>query len=178
MSLDRASRDELRRRSARNRGRRDDDVEVGDPLLERLLLLRLLLGRQLGRVAARRLLRPHAEVEERRAEALDLLLHGRPDVECRDDGAEPARGRDRLQPGDAGADDQRAHRRDRAGGGHQHGEEARHAVGGEDDGLVAGDGRLRRERVHRLRARDARDRLHRERDRAALAEASDARLRP
>ena len=32
------------------------------------------------------------------------------------------------------------------------------------DGLVAGDGRLRRERVHRLRARDARDRLHRERD--------------
>ena len=38
--------------SAGNGGCRDDDVELGQPLLERRLLLRLLLGGQLGRVAA------------------------------------------------------------------------------------------------------------------------------
>ena len=41
-----------------------------------------------------------------------------------------------------------------------------HAVGGDQHGLVARHGRLRRERVHRLGARDSRDRLHRERDHA------------
>ena len=69
-ALDRARRDELRRRTAGNRGGRDHDVEVGNPLLERRLLLRLLLGRELARVAAGRLLGADAEVEERRAEAL------------------------------------------------------------------------------------------------------------
>ena len=53
-ALDCARGDELRRRPARNGGGRDHDVEVGDPLLERGLLLRLLLGRELRRVAARR----------------------------------------------------------------------------------------------------------------------------
>ena len=48
MSLDGARRDELRRRAAGNGCGRDDDVEVGDPLLERGLLLRLLLGRELA----------------------------------------------------------------------------------------------------------------------------------
>ena len=88
-----------------NGGRRDDDVEVGDALLERSLLLCLLLGRELRCVAARGLLRSYAEIQERRTEALDLLLHGGADVEGRDDGAEPASRRDRLQTGDAGTDD-------------------------------------------------------------------------
>ena len=137
MPLDRARRDELRRRAARDSGGRDHDVEVGDPLLERRLLLRLLLGRELARVAACGLLGADAEIEERRAEALHLLGDGRPHVECRDDRAEPPRGRDRLQARDAGADHERADRRDRAGCGHEHGEEARDAIRGEDDGLVA-----------------------------------------
>ena len=64
--------------------------------------------------------------------------------------------------------------RDRAGGGHQHREEPRHAVGGDQHGLVAGDVRLRGERVHRLGARDPRHGLHRERDDALAAQALDA----
>ena len=43
-------------------------------------------------------------------------------------------------------------------------------LGGEEDRLVAGDRALRGERVHRLRAGDARDRVHRERRDAALGE--------
>ena len=60
--------DELRRGTARNQRCRDDDVELRDPLLERLLLARLFLRRQLARVAALGLLADHTEVEERRAQ--------------------------------------------------------------------------------------------------------------
>ena len=140
------------------------------------LLLRLLLGRELASRSRLRSPRCGRRGRGTRRRGSPPAPDGRPHVECRHDGAEPARGGDRLQPGDARADDERAHRRDRAGGGHEHGKEPRHAVGGEDDGLVSGDGRLRRERVHRLRARDPRDRLHRERDDAALAQAGDPRL--
>ena len=80
-----ARRDELRSRAAGNGGGRDHDVEVGNPLFERSLLLRLLLGRELARVAAGRLLGADAEIEERRTEALHLLGHGRSHVEGRDD---------------------------------------------------------------------------------------------
>ena len=46
----------------------------------------------------------------------------------------------------------------------------------EERGLVPAHGRLRRERVHRLRARDPRHRLERERRHAALCERLDTRL--
>ena len=167
-------RDQLRGRPSGHGGGRDHDVEVGHPLLERALLLRLLLRRELPRVAALRLLPAHAEVEERRAERLHLLLDRRPDVERRHDRAEPPRGRDRLQARDAGAEHEDARRRDRPGRGHQHREELRAPVGAEQHALVAGDRRLRGERVHRLRARDPGHRLHRERDDAALAQPLDA----
>ena len=55
---------------------------------------------------------------------LHLLPHGRPRVERADDGAEAARGADRREPGDAGADDQHLARRHLAGGGDLAGEEA------------------------------------------------------
>ena len=143
------------------------------------LLARLLLGGQLGGVAPARLLALDAEVEERRAEALDLLAHRRADVEAGDDGAEPSRRRDRLQAGDAGAEHEHLRGRDRPGRGHQEREEPRQAVGRSDDRLVARDRALGRERVHRLRPRDPGDRLHRERDDAALGESLDAgRCRP
>ena len=50
------------------------------------------------------------------------------------------------------------------------------SFGREQRGLVARDGRLRRERVDRLRTRDPRDRLHRERRHALGAQALDAGL--
>ena len=161
-------------RAARHGRGRDHDVEVGDPRLERRLLRRLLLGRELLRVAALGLLAVHAEVEERRAERLHLLRHRRPHVEGRHDRAEPPRGRDRLQPGDARPQHEHARGGDRAGRRHQQREHLRAPVGGEQHRLVAGDRRLRRERIHRLRARDPRDRLHREGDDAPLAQALDA----
>ena len=74
--------------------------------------------------------------------------------------AEAARGGDGLEPGDAGAEDEHL-----AGAmvpaavvsiGRNCGERA----GAEQHGLVAGDGGLRGEHVHRLRAGDARDQLH------------------
>ena len=172
--LDGGGRDDLRRRPAGNRSGRDHDVEVRDPLLERLLLRLHLLRRQLARVAALGLGAGHAEVEPVRAEALDLLAHDGTDVEAGRHGAEPARRRDRLQPGDAGADHEHLRGRDGARGGHQHREEARQMLRREERRLVAADRRLRRERVHRLRARDARDRLHRERRHAARRERLDA----
>ena len=97
--------DQPRSGAAGDQRRRDHDVEVGQPLLERRLLGRLLLGRELLRVAALGLLALHAELEEPGAERLDLLLHRRAHVERGDDGAEPPRGRDRLQARDAGAHD-------------------------------------------------------------------------
>jgi hypothetical protein len=75
------------------------------------------------------------ELEEAGAEALDLLLHGRPHVEGGDDRAEPPRRRDRLQPGDAGAEDEDRARRDRPGRGRQHGHELRQVVGSEQRAL-------------------------------------------
>ena len=135
----------------------------------------LLLG-ELARVAALGLLADDAQLEELRAEALDLFLDHGPDVEAGDDGAEAPRGRDRLQPGDSRPDDQHLGGDDGARRGDEHRQELRQPVGGEDDGLVPGDGRLGRERVHRLRARDAGDRLHRESGDAARAEALDSVL--
>ena len=67
--------------------------------------------RELPRVAAGRLgVRAEVELEEPRAERLDLLLHRGPDVEGCHDGAEPPRRRDRLQARDAGAEHQHAGR--------------------------------------------------------------------
>ncbi len=112
------------------------------------------------------------EADEARAEALDLLLDRGADVVRLDDRAEAARGRDRLEPGDAGAQDQHAGRRDRARGRHEHRQEAGEPVGGHERGLVAGHRGLRRQRVHLLRARDARDQLHAQRGDAAVGEAA------
>src|SRR4029079_18858496 len=65
-AFDGTRRDELRRRPPRDSRGRDDDVEVGDPLLERALLLRLLLRCQLGCIAACGLFCADAEIEEAR----------------------------------------------------------------------------------------------------------------
>src|SRR5207247_5460187 len=91
--LDRRLRDQFRGGPARDERGRDDDVEVADPRLELLLLAALLLVGELARVAAFGFLADDTELEEGRAEALDLLLDDGPDVEAGDDGSEAARGR-------------------------------------------------------------------------------------
>ena len=101
-------------------------------------------------------------VDELGAERLDLLLDARPHVARLDHGAQPLGGGDRLQAGDADAEDDDARRLDRAGGRHQHREEALVLVGGDHHRLVAGDVGLARQHVHALRARRARRGLERE----------------
>jgi hypothetical protein len=61
-------------------------------------------------------------------------------------------------------------RPDGAGRRGQHRQEPIERVGGNQRGLVAADGRLRRQRIHRLRARDARHQFHREAGDLALAQ--------
>ena len=91
-----------------------------------------------------------------------------------DDRAEPPRGRDRLQPRHAGAQHEHLRGRDRPRGGHEHREEALELGRGDQHRAVAGHRRLRRQRIHRLRAADARDPLHRQRGRAGRGD----RLQP
>ena len=64
------------------------------------------------------------------------------------------------RPGHAGAEHQHLGRAHGAGRGGEHREEARQLLGGDQRGAVAGHGGLGGERVHRLGARDPRDRLH------------------
>ena len=132
-------------------------------LRDELLLLAVRFFGELLRVAAGALaLLAELDLEEFRTEALDLLLHDRPGIERLDHRAEPAGRRDGLQARDAGSEHEDARRGDRPRGRGQHGEELRQRVRRDDDGLVAGDVALRRQRVHRLRPRDARDRVHAE----------------
>src|SRR5207344_466352 len=95
---------------------------------ESVLLPALLLFRELAGVTAFRLFATDSEVQEGRAEALDLLLDDRPNVERGDDGSEPTCRRDGLEPGDAGADHEHLCRGDRPGRGHQEWEEPRQPV--------------------------------------------------
>ena len=155
--------DQERRRAARDRGGGDDDVLFVRVLGERVAHLRVLLVGERARVAALAL-RVGDEVEFQRpaAERGDLLPGGAADVEAGDDRAEALRRGDRLQPGDAGAQDQHFGRRHGARGGGHHPEEAARLTGGDQHRRVARGGGLRGERVHRLGARRPRDRLHRE----------------
>ena len=72
--------------------------------------------------------------------------------------------------------------RDGAGGGHVQREEPAQPAGGDDRAAVAGDQRLRRQRVHRLGPGDPRHQLHRERrdrrSRAGRRPASRRLVRP
>ena len=97
----------------------------------------------------------------RAPQALDLLLDRGANVEGGDDGAQPARGGDRLQAGHAGAEDEDVGRRDRAGGGHHHRHRPVVLDRRIEHRLVAGEVALRAERIHALGARDAGQELER-----------------
>ena len=161
--------DQHRRALAGNRRGGDDDVAAGDDFghhlalaaVERLVLRLGVAALVLGVAGFKR------QLDELRADALHLLLGGGPHVVGLHRRAEPPRGGDRLQPRHAGADDEHARGLDGAGRGGEHGKHARQVAGGQQHGLVAGHGRHRRQRVHALRARDARHQLHRQRRDAA-----------
>ena len=139
---DRGRRDQPRRRPTGDRRCRDHEIELGNPLVESLLLALLLLRRQLPGVPALGLLADDSEIEEGSAERANLLCHGRTDVETGDHGAEPPRGRDRLQAGDPGAEHEGSGGGDRAGSSGQHGQELRQMVGADQHALVSGNGGL------------------------------------
>ena len=99
--------DDFRRGSTGHGRGSHDDVNVSQVLGQSPLLLGALLAGQFPRVTALAL-RRNAEVEELATERLDLLTGFRTHVESLDLRTKPARGRDRLQPGNARADDQHA----------------------------------------------------------------------
>jgi hypothetical protein len=98
-------------------------------------------------------------IQELRAQRPHLLARGGANVVRLHHGAQPSRGGDRLQPRNSSADHKDPRRSNGSRSGHQHGEEARQRVCGQDHGLIASNRGHRRQRVHRLRARDARNQL-------------------
>jgi hypothetical protein len=139
-----------------------------------LILLRHFLGVAAGRLGGLEFL--VLDRDEFRAEAFDLLLGRRPHVGRGDDGAEAARGGDRLQAGDAGAHDENLGGRHRAGRRHHHRQRPAEFGGRVDHGAVAGEIGLARQHVHPLRAGDARQELHGEGDDAGLRHGAQRRL--
>ena len=135
-----------------------------------LILLRHFLGVAAG--CLRRLEFLVLDRDELGAEALDLLLGRGPHIGRGDDGAEPARGRDRLQAGDAGAHDEDFRCRNGTGRGHHHRQRPAIFGGGVDDGAIAGKIGLARQHIHDLRAGDARQKLHGKADDAGLGHAA------
>ena len=178
---DRLGLDQLRRRPAGDQRRRDHDVGGLAALVDDRRLPRHPRGRHRPRVAADAfgdflllggLVR---HVDPLGAERFDLVLDRGPHVGRLDHRAQPLGGRDRLQARDADAHDQHPRRLHRARRGHQHRHEPAVFVGGEHHRLVAGDVRLRRQHVHRLRARDPRQLLEREAGHARLGAGLDRR---
>src|SRR5690606_25251754 len=99
-------------------------------------------------------------LEELRAHALHLVLHGRTRVEGAHDGAQPTRSADGGEARDARADDEHLRRRDLARGGHLTREEPAEQARRFDHRAVTGDVRHGAQRVHLLGAGDARHLVH------------------
>ncbi len=170
-ALDHLLGDELGRGPPRDQRRGDDDVLALDVLGNQrgLLLLvgvRHFLGVTAGGLGLLELI--VLDRDELRAERGHLFLDRRAHVGGGDDGAEPPRRGDGLETGDADAHDEDARGRHRARRRHHHRQRAAEFCGRVDDGLVAGEVRLRGQHVHALRAGDARHQLH--------GEERDARL--
>ena len=176
---DHRRRNQLRRRPAGNQRRGDHYVLLGDVLGRQRRLLDLVLFRHFLGVAARRLGGLELLVLDRQefsAERLHLLLHRRAHVGGRDDAAKPARRGDRLQAGDADADDEYPGGGHGAGGRHHHRQGAVIFGRAVDHRLVAGEVGLAGQDVHRLRTRDARHEFHGERGYARLGHGGDRRV--
>ena len=110
------------------------------------------------------------KLDESCPKALNLLFDRRPNVVGLDARAKAACGRDGLQPGDAGADDENARGGHRSCRGIEHGKHSRQCVGRKKNCFVPCDRRHRRERIHALRSRDSRNELHGEERGAAVGD--------
>jgi len=124
-------------------------------------------------ISALALLGFERELDECRAQRFDLILDGGTYVISRYNGAEPPRRGDRLKAGDPGSHHQHASRSDCAGRGHHHRKEFAEARGRYQDRLVTRCRCLRRQSIHRLGPRDARNQLQAERGDATLGERRD-----
>ncbi len=175
--LHRGAIDQPRRRPARHGSRGDHEVGQRDAVVDHGLLLRPLLGRQLARIAADPI-GGNAGIDELGTERFHLLPGGRTHIEGLDDGPKPPGGRDGLQAGNAGPHDECLRRPDRAGGRGQHRQELVERGRTEQHRLVAGDGSLGRQCVHRLGPGNPRHEFHRETGDLPLAEQPDQVLLP
>ncbi len=145
--------DQDRRASAGDLGRGDDHVHAPDVAVELLLLCGTLLGGQLAGVAARAgRVGDRLELQELGAQRLGLLPGLGTNVVCLHLRAQSASRGDGLQTGHADAQDEHVGGLGRAGGGGQEREVSAVRLGGDDDGLVAADIGLGRQRVHGLGA--------------------------
>ena len=141
----------------------DGDVGGGKRLVDGLGLAAPVFLAHVAGVAVLALggLVERGDLDEPRPQALDLLLDRGANVEGGDDGAQPARGGDRLQAGHAGAEDEDVGRRDGAGGGHHHRHRPVVLDRRVEHRLVAGEVALRAERIHALGSGNARQELER-----------------
>ena len=158
--------DQPRRGAAGDQRGGDDDILLGDMRGYQLGLCLLVFLAHLGRIAARTLaLDPGDILDEDRlgAQRQDLFLRRGSHVGGGYLRAQPPRGGDRLQPGDAHAHHEHLGGADRARRGHHHRKGAAIDARGVQHRLVPRQVRLRRQDVHRLRTRDARHELHRQR---------------
>ena len=168
-----------RGRASRDERSGDDDVRLLDALGDQRRLAFLVVVAHVARITALSLGEFFLRVGERNidelgAERLDLLLGVWPHIGCFDHRPEPLGGGDRLQPRDAHPHDHDPGRLDGAGGGHHHGHHAAVGVGADHHRLVSREIGLRRQHIHALRTRDARQPLHREPGDAAGGERLEA----
>ena len=129
---------------------------------------------QFARVAALAA-RIDAGLDECGAQRSDLFRGLRANVIALDDGAQTMRGGNRLKAGDTEAHDQNFGRPDRAGGRGDLRQDAGEMGRAELHRVIARQGGLARQRVHRLRPRDARDTLHGEAGDLLVQQALDQR---
>ena len=174
-AVDHLLRDENRRLFSWYQRGGDDHVAPGDdpqhhfPLapVERLVLRLRIAPLVLGIASVER------HLHETRAQALHLLLDGRPYVVRFHFRAQPTGSGDRLQAGNAGANDEDFGGGEGAGGRHQHRKHPGQRVGREQHSFVSSDGCHGRQRVHALRPGDPRHELHRQCRGAGLRDRAD-----
>ena len=165
------TRNQLGRRFTRNQRGRDDDIDFTG-LARKQLHLRSdeFFAHNLGIAALACAILLEIELEEFGIHTLDLFLDFGAGIEGAYDRAQRLGGADGRKPGDTCTDDQHLGRIDLAGRGNLAGEETTELMRGLDDRTITGDICHRTERIEFLRARNPRNRVHRQHRRLAFGE--------
>ena len=166
--------DEKRRGPTGDERRGNHDVRVCDVRLQQFGLALLLFFREFLGVAALVLLISHLDLklDERGAEALDLLAGGVADIVAKHAGAKSLGGGDRLQSGYASPEHQHLRGPDCARRRRQEREKLREPVGRQNGGAVSAQRAHCGERIHLLRPGNAGHQLHREGRHTGLCQAA------